>query len=223
MTLIWLSQRLRWLHGDVGEALRAAGFEQELSSEHIPPIAQYRLGAEEGGFHAEFLAPLRGDRLRRDGIPNATLERAGITAQTLRYMELLLTRPWVIRLGREVGFELDSPAEVMLANPVSFIGQKLLIRNERHPAKRAQDALYIHDTIELFGTNLDALREIWQTEIRPSLTERTAEAIESSREQFGSVTDVIRAASLIPQDRRLQPERMQQVCAYALDRIFGST
>ncbi len=209
------------LPGDIGEALRAADFMEDLSSEHTPPIAQYRLGEEDGGFYAEFLAPLRGDGIRRHGKPDATIERAGITAQKLRYLEVLLTGPWVVRLGQEVGIELDPPAEVMIANPVSFIAQKLLIRNERSPEKRAQDALYLHDTIELFGSNLDALCEIWRVTLRRSIPERTARRIEAScEEQFGAVTDVIRAASRIPQDRLLQPERMQQVCDYGLHQIF---
>lgn len=211
------------LRGDIGDALRAADFKEELSGEHTPPIAQYRLGEEDGGFYAEFLAPLRGDGIRRDGSPDATLAHAGITAQKLRYMELLLTSPWVVRLGHEVGVELDSPADVVIANPVSFIAQKLLIRNERSPVKRAQDALYLHDTIELFGSNLDALREIWRGVLRRSLPERTAQKIEAAcEEQFGGVTDVIRAASRIPRDRLLRPERVQQVCAYGLQQIFDA-
>lgn len=209
------------LRGDMGEALRAADFKEELSSEHTPPIAQYRLGQQDGGFYVEFLVPLRGDGIRRDGSSDATMGRAGITAQKLRYMELLLTSPWAVRLGDEVRVELDPPADVVVANPVSFIAQKLLIRNERSPEKRAQDALYLHDTIELFGSNLDALREIWRGVLRRSLPERTARRIEAAcEEQFGAVTDVIRAASRIPQDRLLRPERMQQVCDYGLQQIF---
>ncbi|MQA92109.1 MAG: hypothetical protein GEU90_18100 [Gemmatimonas sp.] len=209
------------LGGDIGEALRLAGFREDFSSEHTPPIVQYQLGRE-GGFYAEFLAPLRGSRHRRDGSPDATIERAGITAQKLRYMELLLTIPWVVRLGNEVGVELEPPTEVAIANPVSFIAQKLLIRNERRPEKRAQDALYVHDTIELFGGNLAALREIWRGGIAPPLPAKTARTIEAlCEEQFGAVTDVIRAAARIPQDRVIRPERMQQVCAFGLEQIFG--
>lgn len=210
------------LRGDIGEALRAARFEEDFSSEHTPPIVQYRLGSEDAGFYAEFLAPLRGDGFRRDGSPDVTMERAGITAQKLRYLELLLTSPWAVELGEEVRVELSPPAEVLIANPVTFIAQKLLIRNQRKAEKRSQDALYVHDTIELFGAELDALGEIWRAKVRPTLPERTARRVESSSaEQFGAVTDVIRAAARIPQDRVLRPERVQQLCAYGLQRIFG--
>ena len=79
--------------GDIGEALSRAGFKEELSSEFRPPVAKYRLGGEGGGFFAEFLAPLRGSGLHRDGSPDVTVARAGITAQKLRHMDVLLLYP----------------------------------------------------------------------------------------------------------------------------------
>lgn len=42
------------------------------------------------------------------------------------------------------------------------------------------------------------------------------------RRQFGAVTEVIRTAVRIPQDRTLSPERMQAACAYGLEEIFGT-
>lgn len=49
--------------------------------------------------------------------------------------------------------------------------QKLLIHESRRPHKRAQGAglLYIHDTLELFGGALEALRAVWRDEVRPSI------------------------------------------------------
>lgn len=40
-------------------------------------------------------------------------------------------------------------------------------------------------------------------------------------EQFGSVTDVHRAAVRIPQDRTIAPDLLQARCAFGLDEIFG--
>ncbi len=210
------------LSGDIREAHRAARFEEELSSEHMPPISQYRLGGEDAGFYAEFLVPLRGDGRRRDGTPDATLKKAGITAQKLRYMDLLLVHPWTVHLGTPVNVPLDPSAEVSIANPVSFIAQKLLIRKHRPPDKQAQDALYVHDTLELFGRELDVLNGLWRESVRPSLPEKTARSVEELwREQFGVVDPVIQSAARIPRDRTLRPDRMQQLCAYGLERIFG--
>jgi hypothetical protein len=78
------------LAGDIGAALKNAHFDEELSGEHVPPIAQYVLGKEDLGFYVEFLAPLTGDGVRRDGAVDATISKAGVTAQKLRHLEILL-------------------------------------------------------------------------------------------------------------------------------------
>jgi hypothetical protein len=137
--------------GDIRSALLAAEFTEVLSGDHRPPIAEYRLGDEHEGFFAEFLAPLKGSGVKRNGAEDATVERAGVTAQKLRHLDLLLTEPLAVRLDAKGGVPLRRPADVLVANPVSFIVQKLLIRRSRKPDKQAQDALYIHDTIELSG------------------------------------------------------------------------
>jgi hypothetical protein len=110
----------------------------------------------------------------------------------------------------------------MLPNPASFIAQKLLIQKYRKPEKRSQDVLYIHDTLELFGGELELLKTVWRDEIRPTLRSTTVRAVKQlCQTHFGSVTDVIRNAVRIPQDRALTPERLQATCAYGLNEIFG--
>jgi hypothetical protein len=211
------------LTGDIGAALKAAGFDQEFSGDDIPPVTAYTLAREEQGFSAEFLTPLLGDGLRRDGSADVTVKKAGITVQKLRYLDLLLISPWVVNVSPEIGVPVHQPIAVRIANPVSFIGQKLLIHGRRKPDKRAQDALYIHDTLELFGAELSALRVIWQKEVSAGLPRKTAKAIDRlRREQFATVTDVLRAAARIPQDRVLTPDRVRAACAYGLDEVFAS-
>jgi Nucleotidyltransferase len=212
------------LAGDIAAALKAAGFDQEFSGDDAPPVTEYKLGGEEQGFFAEFLTPLYGDGLERDGSDDVTFKRAGITAQKLRYVELLLTLPWSVQLSPEVGVPVQQSVAVRIANPVSFIAQKLLIHGRRKPDKRVQDALYIHDTLELFSRELGALRAIWEKEVSPGLPRKTAKAIDRlRRQQFAAVTDVHRAAVRIPQDRALTPDRLQAACAYGLNEVFGST
>lgn len=105
---------------------------------------------------------------------------------------------------------------------MTFIAQKILVRSKRSPPKQAQDALYIHDTLELFGGELEGLRSLWEKDIRPKLHPKTARNLERLQlEQFGKVTDVLRNASRIPQDRRLYSDEMQARCAAGLDEIFG--
>jgi hypothetical protein len=49
---------------------------------------------------------------------------------------------------------------VRVANPVSFLSQKILIQDVRDRKDRAKDILYIHDTIEIFAGHLAELREL---------------------------------------------------------------
>ena len=210
------------LEGDIAAALRNASFVEELSGEDTPPVTQYRLGADDEGFFAEFLTPLQGSGTKRSGRPDATLAKAGITAQKLRHLDLLLVKPWSVRLSSQVGVPVREPVAINLANPVSFMAQKLLIQKHRKPNKQAQDALYLHDTLELFGGELAVLRKLWNEEVRPTLPETTARTVDRlQREYFGSVSDVIRNAARIPQDRVVTPERMQAVCSFGLQEIFG--
>jgi hypothetical protein len=131
--------------------LLAADFDEKLSGEHRPPVARYELGAEYGGFYAEFLTPLVGGEYKRDKTPDATVRVAGVTAQKLRHVDLLLLRPWSVRLDRANGFTVPRPATVRIPNAASYLAQKLLVHGKRKSAERAKDVLYIHDTIELFG------------------------------------------------------------------------
>jgi hypothetical protein len=210
------------MQGDIATALSSAGFVEELSGEHTPPVSRYWLGKDAGGFYAEFLAPLKGSAVKRHGQRDTTVLRAGVTAQKLRYVDLLLEKPFAVSLGSAVEFPLEPPAEVSLANPVSFIAQKLLIHHRRDPGKRPGDVLYIHDTLVLFASRLDDLHAIWREDLRAFLPARTASRVEQiARERFREVDDTIRRAALVPQDRTLHPERIRAACAAGLEAIFG--
>ena len=66
------------------------------------------------------------------------------------------------------------------------------------------------------------MRELWHEKVRPRLPGKTAKTVERlQREYFRGVTDVIRNAARVPQDRVLAPDRLQAVCAYGLEEIFG--
>jgi hypothetical protein len=207
----------RPLSGSLVEALTAAGFEEKLLGEQSPPVTHYALGEEGGGFYVEFLVPLRGSGRKRSGKLDETLSMAGITAQKLRHLELLLEAPWTATVPAQPG-HLEDPTEIRVPNAVSFIVQKLLIHAARQPRKRAQDVLYIHDTLELFGPSLEVLHEIWEQQVRPALSRRTAGRAEIlGGELFAEVTDTIREAARIPQDRALNPEDIRAACSQGLE------
>lgn len=99
--------------------------------------------------------------------------------------------------------------------------QRLLIQSGRPADKKAQDVLYIHDTLELFGGSLSELRRLWVEEVRPSMPDKWVKKTESMvRELFAEVTDTIREAARMPQDRRLAPEDVQRACDYGLSEFL---
>jgi hypothetical protein len=210
------------LAGDMSAALERAGFKEELSGEENPPVAQYQLGDADHGFYVEFLTSLTGSGRRRDGSVDATVKRAGVIAQKLRYVDVLLVKPWTLGLSQDIGVAMQEPAEILLANPVTFIAQKLLIHSHRPPRKRAQDVLYIHDTLDLFGPRLEFLRELWIDQVQPELPERIArDVVLLLQQQFGTETEAVRGAARIAQGRALSPERVREACAFGLVEVFG--
>lgn len=210
------------LAGDLKRALTEAGFKEELSGESTPPVTRYALGEEAFGFYAEFLTVLQGDGLRRDGQRDLTVAKAGITAQKLRHLDLLLIAPWSIRAGPDNGVPVARPLDILVPNPVSFMVQKFLIHSRRDANKKAQDVLYIHDTLQLFGASLEKLQAVWKDEVRPMMPSRTAiTAMTTATGIFKNVTDVIRDAARIPQDRRLQPEDIRAASQYGLEEVFS--
>lgn len=209
------------LNGDLKQSLKNAGFKEELSGESTPPVTHYTLGEEEPGFYAEFLTVLQGDGLRRDGQRDLTLATAGITAQKLRHLDLLLIAPWSIEVGPGTEIPIDR-TNVFIPNPISFLAQKLLIHSKRPANKKAQDILYIHDTLQLFGLSLETLRSVWRNEVCPKIPARTAKTVvKIANDLFENVTDVIRDAALIPPDRVLQPEDIRAASQYGIEELFA--
>ena len=212
------------LPGNIAQALQAVGFVEKLTGEHRPPVSHFQFGDDGAGFYAEFLSPLRGSSVRRDGTENATATAGGVTTQKLRHLEILLMTPWTIAMSSTDDLPIAEPAQVLVANPVSFIVQKLLILDLRTYDKQAQDVLYIHDTIELFGAELALLNTLWRESIAPLLARRTRElAMERARELFGAVNDVTRSAvRQISADRRLTPTELRLRAEIGLGEIFGT-
>jgi hypothetical protein len=217
-----LAARAR-LEGSIRDALQAAGFTEELLGDDTPPATHYHLGESDGGFYAEFIAPRTGSGLKRDGTAADTIRVAGVAVQRLRYVDVLLVAPWPLELRAGGEIPLRKRATLSVANPVSFIVQKLLIHDARKPNKRAQDALYVHDTIQLFGARLAGLRSLWSEAVCPALHKNAVARVPRLiDEQYGRVTDVIRNAVRIPQGRAVDPAEFQAACQVGLNEVFGN-
>ena len=134
--------KLKEQEATVRERLLGAGFTEEFEGEDHPPATHYHYG-KGGGFYAEFLAPLLGSEFDRHGERKATMQIGGISAQLLRYIEILLVSPWRVELSEESGFPLSPKRTVQIANPASLLAQKILIHEQRDYKDKAKDLLYM--------------------------------------------------------------------------------
>lgn len=208
------------MEGDIKQALMQHGFQEELSGDHRPPAAHYTLGDEAGGFYAEFLTPLVGSGYKRGGVPDATMAKAGISAQKIRHLDILLVDPWVISLGHDDGVLLPERMDVQVVNPLCFMVQKFLIQQYRPANKRAQDVLYLYDTVELFGALLDEFNAHWHARVALELGNLADDVRRLSVQTFAEVNDLVREAARIPADRNLSPQQLQATCRYAFERML---
>lgn len=95
--------------------------------------------------------------------------------------------------------------------------QKLLVLDRRPRVKQAQDVLYIHDTLELFAPELHELARVWREDVRGTLDDHwKRELYRACDHVFGELDDRVRDAAAIPQDREIDPARMQAMCRAAL-------
>lgn len=210
------------LGGNIKAALIEKGFKEDLSGDARPPAAHYRLGNDNSGFYAEFLTPLVGSGLKRTGELDATMLASGISAQKIRHLGILLTDPWIVTVGPMNGVPLDTPVDLQVANPLCFMAQKFLIKKQRTAHKHKQDLLYVFDTIQLFDHMLPQFKENWEKVIAPSLEASEVRAVmQECVDSFKTVTDSIRDAASIPQDRRVDPEEFRATCQYAFQQILG--
>ena len=139
---IALPTRFKVTGDEIYQRLASNGFEAEFLGHHKPPAAHYRLIDPGIEFYAEFVAPLAGSTVTRRGRSKATQSVGGISSQNLRYVEVLLARPWSVTLSASNGFPLADDTRVQIANPVSFLVQKLLIHGRRNRDERERHSLH---------------------------------------------------------------------------------
>ena len=111
--------------------------------------------------------------------------------------------------------------KIQIANPVSFVAQKVLIHEERKREDRAKDILYIHDTLEVFGARLQELQELWRWIVSPQLHARSVKIMSKASDVlFGNVSDDIRRAAQISDQRGLSPEAIREAGQYGFIQVF---
>jgi hypothetical protein len=206
----------------IRQRLLENGFREQLMGETQPPAAHYHLATGDSGFYAEFLTPLEGSEVKRTGRRDATTSVAGVSVQKLRHLGVLLGAPWEVMIAAANGYPTPGIRQIRVPNPAAFLAQKILIRGKRNLAKRAKDALYIHDTIETFGGNLPAIRNEWESNVRLALHANAMRQVEgAANKHFQEVDDTLREAARIATGRNLTPEMVREVCGYGWRQIFS--
>ncbi|MDN7178000.1 nucleotidyltransferase domain-containing protein [Caballeronia sp. SEWSISQ10-4 2] len=217
------------LEGDIKKALEGAGFKEEpnFAGGFRPPAMRYTLGEQANGFYAKFLTPLTGSGWRRNKSRterelDATVANAGVVAQKLRHLEVLLHEPWLVTIPAADSGLGEAVADLRIPNPVSFMVQKLLIREDRIREKRAQDVLYIYDAMYIFnGAIEDDLIPIWKS-LDGTLTVAQRKSVRAGvKALFTNVNDIIREAVRIPTDRRIEPDDMLKLCQNGFGELLG--
>jgi hypothetical protein len=201
---------------DIRTRLLTHGFAEEFLSDDRPPATHYRLGGDTSGFYAEFLTPLVGSEYGPTKKRKATVEIAGIASQQLRHIELLIDHPWSVDIDCD-----GHAARIQIANPVSYLTQKVLIHKKRDRDDRAKDILYMRDTLEVFGARLPELAELWRGIVSPLLQPRSARVLlRAAKVLFGDLSDDVRRAAETSAERALSPESIREACHYGFIRIF---
>ncbi len=213
--------KLKVEESTVRERLLKVGFKEEFIGEDRPPATHYHYG-QAGGFYVEFLSPLVGSEYDRSGKRKATQKVSGVSSQQLRYIEILMIAPWKIGFGKENGYPFTPAKKIQVANPASFLAQKILIHQERDYKDRAKDLLYLHDTIEVFSDQLTELREIYTKEIQPRVHRSRATDLSKAPDGlFGKVNDTIREAALMATGRKLTAEAFAETSRAGLKALFA--
>ena len=211
-----LPTRLAGGKRDIRTRLLAYGFTEDFLGDDHPPATHYRLSGEATGFYVEFLTPLVGGEVDRKHRRKATVEVAESSLNVCDTSNFSCINP--VNLFRVCGHETT----IQIANPVSFLTQKILIHGYRERGGKAKDILYIHDTLGVFGARLPELRELWRGVVAPNLKGRTLHKVFGAADSlFGTLSDDIRRAADIAKERRLSAETIRGACRFGLDRVFS--
>jgi hypothetical protein len=142
--------RLPLLGGQpLGARLADSGFVVIQSTDTSPAVQRYqhqRFGNRDlAPIYGEFLVPLTGGASRRGTDRRVQVVQEGLTAQALRYLDLLLEEPMEFDASTLDGLGLDRPHVIRVSRPAAYVLQKLLSWDERAAGKKDKDAAYLHE------------------------------------------------------------------------------
>ncbi len=133
-----------------------------------PPVVIYQHDSwgeiTKAPVYAEVLTPLRGSILDRSGQPKHVKKvQDGLTAQQLRYLDLLLHEPIDVDVGRIEVLEIDGALKVRIPNPAAYVLQKALIHGERGVSSQRKDLAYIYDIAVMWFRQVERVRRMMES------------------------------------------------------------
>jgi hypothetical protein len=127
----------------IDQLLNDADFACEFRSLGTPPVTVYLATHAGDEVEIEFITTAQGDD------PGVRRVQSGLTAQELRYVDLLLEHTWTLPLDALSAGELEG--SVRVPTPAAFILQKALSHKSRTDAlKREKDLYYIFYVMDGF-------------------------------------------------------------------------
>jgi hypothetical protein len=141
----------------VHQSLSEIGLEEEFTGNCTPPLVKYFPKDRKPSMYVEFLTPLRGSETKR-GVPDITQNiQPDLSAQKLRFLDLLLKNPWEINTTSVPALNKYRKLVVKIPHPAMFIMQKILISERRTGKSRPKDFAYIYQILSYLREDLDVI------------------------------------------------------------------
>lgn len=171
----------------VHQSLSEIGLEEEFTENCRPPLVKYFPKDRKPSMYVEFLTPLRGSEIKR-GRPDTTQNiQSDLSAQKLRFLDLLLKNPWEINTFFIPALNKYRKLVVKIPHPGMFIMQKILISERRTGKSRPKDFAYIYQTLSYLREDLEVIAKEYKMLIdNPEWKKWYKKFIRLSREIFGT-------------------------------------
>jgi len=169
----------------VHKLLLEIGLEEEYTGNCTPPMVKYFPKDKTPSMYVEFLTPLHGSESKRGASDVTQKIQPDLSAQKLRFLDLLLKNPWTINTSSVLGLEKHPNLVVKIPHPSMFIMQKILISGRRTDKSRAKDFAYIYQVLGYLREGWEALAKDYEVLIdNPEWKRWYRKFIRMSREFF---------------------------------------
>lgn len=192
-------------------------FRETIESDSRPPACRYAPIDATSEIHAiDFVTPRQGS----SSPARVARTIGGVGAWMLPHVDLLLVRPWIVDLVLPT---TRARVSLRVAHPTAYLTQKILVLAQRGiTGKHGKDALYVHDTLKLFGHDFSILAAEWDR-IAREMAPGTRRKLRSCRATLESTSSTVLAAVAIARAQGRAPisaEEIALVCRTGLGEIF---